>query len=516
MLSTRSLERPRQRNDRKASTKVLFERMIPLGRWQQQQRLILQLLFLVVGILAASHQTLAFAPSASVSNQHPATPNLDSRILQHYSPHTRRSPSSSFSSSFSFRLFVFERMSEDCIAALVSAQQQALLVQQPCVEPSMMMVGCLDHPDHRALRRTLQHYRVTYRKGQQMLKELYVTSSSSGRLTTTGWLSGLKSSTSGKDEDRPFSRPLKQCLVQAGKLADQMGSTTIGSHHVFLALLEYREEMNQDNNNNNDGEGEATAMAAAAAAAVEPESSSNQDPASAWQLWKSMGILRDDVTALTVCQTLLQYLQAEADSTSTTASRNQNNLALATGDGTARMLTLEECGTDLTQLAADGLLDPVFGRTRELQACLRTLVRRRKNNCCLIGEPGVGKSAIAEALAQVLVKDGRPVMNGSGDDRDTDGRPVTSATSQQLLPNCPPRLRGHNLVRLDLTALVAGTKYRGEFEERLQSILQEVTNPKAPPTILFIDEIHNLVGAGSAEGKYCDDANDSSDRSEQL
>jgi len=85
------------------------------------------------------------------------------------------------------------------------------------------------------------------------------------------------------------------------------------------------------------------------------------------------------------------------------------------------------------------------------------------------------KTAIAERLAQVLVD------------------PTA----------CPPALRGHRLISLELSQLVAGTKYRGEFEERLQAIVQEVTNPKSPPTILFVDEIHNLVGAGAAEGKYC-------------
>ena len=98
-------------------------------------------------------------------------------------------------------------------------------------------------------------------------------------------------------------------------------------------------------------------------------------------------------------------------------------------------------------------------------------MRRRKNNVCLVGEAGVGKTSIVEGIAQVLVS-----------------------------PQCPPRLKGTRLVSIELADLVAGTKYRGEFEERLQAIIQEVTDPKSPPTILFIDEIHNIVGAGAAEG----------------
>jgi ATP-dependent Clp protease ATP-binding subunit ClpC len=146
---------------------------------------------------------------------------------------------------------------------------------------------------------------------------------------------------------------------------------------------------------------------------------------------------------------------------------------LVTGKGgNSKTPTLAECGTDLTQQAADGLLDPVYGRDKEIRSCIRTLIRRRKNNVCLIGDAGVGKTAIAEGVAQILVDPEK----------------------------CPARLQGYRLVSLELAALVAGTKYRGEFEERLQAIIKEVTDPKAPPTILFLDEIHNLVGAGAAEG----------------
>jgi len=130
---------------------------------------------------------------------------------------------------------------------------------------------------------------------------------------------------------------------------------------------------------------------------------------------------------------------------------------------------LDEIGRDMTRLAAEGKLDPVIGRTKEIERAMQILCRRTKNNPVLIGEPGVGKTAIAEGLAQLLVKG-----------------------------EVPEKLRGKRIVALDVGALVAGTKYRGQFEERLKTVLHEITSTKK--IILFIDELHTLVGAGSAEG----------------
>ena len=124
---------------------------------------------------------------------------------------------------------------------------------------------------------------------------------------------------------------------------------------------------------------------------------------------------------------------------------------------------------DLTKLAADGALDPVIGRETEVKRVIQILSRRTKNNPALIGEPGVGKTAVAEELA----------------------RQIAAGT----VPDC---LRGKRLLALDVASMVAGTKYRGEFEERVNNILQEVM--RAQNVILFLDELHNIVGAGSAEG----------------
>ena len=136
---------------------------------------------------------------------------------------------------------------------------------------------------------------------------------------------------------------------------------------------------------------------------------------------------------------------------------------------TSRTPALDELGVDLTKRAADGDLDPVVGRDTELQRVIQILSRRTKNNPVLIGEPGVGKTAIVEKLAHLVV----------------DG-------------DVPATLQGKRVVTLDMGALVAGTKYRGEFEERLKKVIGELKT--AGNCVLFIDEMHTMVGAGAAEG----------------
>ncbi|MBU6229973.1 MAG: ATP-dependent Clp protease ATP-binding subunit [Cyanobacteria bacterium REEB459] len=139
------------------------------------------------------------------------------------------------------------------------------------------------------------------------------------------------------------------------------------------------------------------------------------------------------------------------------------------GQGRTKTPTLDEFGSNLTQMAAEGKLDPVVGRQKEIERVIQILGRRTKNNPVLIGEPGVGKTAIAEGLAQRI---------GNGD--------------------VPDILEDRRVVTLDIGLLVAGTKYRGEFEERLKKIMDEIRS--AGNVILVIDEVHTLIGAGAAEG----------------
>jgi ATP-dependent Clp protease ATP-binding subunit ClpC len=141
----------------------------------------------------------------------------------------------------------------------------------------------------------------------------------------------------------------------------------------------------------------------------------------------------------------------------------------AQAKGKSKTPALDSFGRDLTELAKEGTLDPVIGRTNEIERVVQVLCRRTKNNPVLLGEAGVGKTAIVEGLAQRIV---------SGD--------------------VPEILHERRLVVLDLAMMVAGTKYRGQFEERIKAVMNEVR--RAKNVILFIDELHTLVGAGGAEG----------------
>ena len=132
-------------------------------------------------------------------------------------------------------------------------------------------------------------------------------------------------------------------------------------------------------------------------------------------------------------------------------------------------MVLDQFGRNLTQLARDTKLDPVIGREKEIERVMQVLSRRTKNNPVLIGEPGVGKTAIVEGLAQDIVRG-----------------------------EVPETLKGKQIYTLDLGALVAGSRYRGDFEERLKKVLKEIRT--RGDIVLFIDELHTLVGAGAAEG----------------
>ncbi|KAG5537289.1 hypothetical protein RHGRI_024661 [Rhododendron griersonianum] len=185
-----------------------------------------------------------------------------------------------------------------------------------------------------------------------------------------------------------------------------------------------------------------------------------------------LGLLREGEG---VAARVLENLGADPGNIRTQAIRMIGESTEAVGAGVGggsssnKMPTLEEYGTNLTKLAEEGKLDPVVGRQPQIERVTQILGRRTKNNPCLIGEPGVGKTAIAEGLAQ-------RIANG----------------------DVPETIEGKKVITLDMGLLVAGTKYRGEFEERLKKLTEEIK--QSNEIILFIDEVHTLIGAGAAEG----------------
>jgi len=183
------------------------------------------------------------------------------------------------------------------------------------------------------------------------------------------------------------------------------------------------------------------------------------------QVLMNLGLKLEDVREEVL--NLLGHDVSSAESTGDRAAPGGG--AAAKGASKSKTPALDSFGRDLTELAKQGKLDPVIGRTNEIERVIQILSRRQKNNPVLLGEAGVGKTAIVEGFAQMVVEN-----------------------------NVPDLLRDKRIVVLDLAMMVAGTKYRGQFEERIKAVMNEVR--RAKNTILFIDELHTLVGAGGAEG----------------
>lgn len=165
----------------------------------------------------------------------------------------------------------------------------------------------------------------------------------------------------------------------------------------------------------------------------------------------------------------LKLLGSEPSAGQTATTAPSSSASTPKGEKKSKTPALDHFCRDLTELARGGELDPTIGRAEEIERVMEILSRRKKNNPVLIGEPGVGKTAIVEGLAQLIA---------SGD--------------------CPDSLRDNRVLALDMAAVIAGTKYRGQFEERLKAVMNEIAQNKN--VILFIDELHTLVGAGAAEG----------------
>lgn len=223
------------------------------------------------------------------------------------------------------------------------------------------------------------------------------------------------------DEPMGFTPRTKRVIENAFLEAKKMGNEYIGTEHLLIGIMV---------------EGDSVAVRIMMDLGINPQKLYNE----------IVKVLRE----------------GESDSgTSTRSSKNSGSYNSTP--------TLNQYGTDLTKQASDGKLDPVIGRKDEIDRVIQILSRRSKNNPCLIGEPGVGKTAVVEGLAEKIVAEDVPEM-----------------------------LKNKRVVTLDISSMVAGAKYRGDFEERIKKCLNEVK--KAGDVILFIDEIHTIVGAGSAEG----------------
>ena len=229
--------------------------------------------------------------------------------------------------------------------------------------------------------------------------------------------------------DLPYTSRAKKVLELAMSEARELGHSYVGTEHLLLGLL--REEKG-------------------IAAQVLTDASVNLEAARA----ETLRLLGTEPATPTAQQA---------------GATPPGGAAAPKGDKKSKTPALDHFCRDLTQLAAEGQLDPTIGRGKEIERVMEVLTRRKKNNPVLIGEPGVGKTAIVEGLAQLIA-------NG----------------------DCPDSLRDHRVLSLDMAAVIAGTKYRGQFEERLKAVMNEIAQNKN--VILFIDELHTLVGAGAAEG----------------
>ena len=304
---------------------------------------------------------------------------------------------------------MFERFTDRARRVLVLAQEEARLLNHNFIGTEHILLGLI-HEGEGVAAKALESLGVSLEAVREKVAE------------TTGPAGPAGSSTTGSP---PFSPRAKRVLELSLREALQLGHNYIGTEHMLLALVR---------------EGEGVAAQVLVGLGADPPR---------------------------VRQQVIQLLSGPSPG-------GQEGAPAGTGpaggqEGPTGSPVLDQFGRNLTQLARERKLDPVIGRDREIERVMQVLSRRTKNNPVLIGEPGVGKTAIVEGLSQKIV---------SGD--------------------VPETIKGKQLYTLDLGALVAGSRYRGDFEERLKKVLKEIRT--RGDIILFIDELHTLVGAGAAEG----------------
>ncbi len=307
---------------------------------------------------------------------------------------------------------MFERFTERARQVVVLAQEEARTLKHNYIGTEHILLGLLREEEGLAAR-VLESLEITTERVRAQVVRIV----GSGEEVTSGQI--------------PFTPRAKKVLELALREALSLGHNYIGTEHILLGLVR-------------ENEGVAARI-----------------------------LLDFDADSEKIRNEVIRMLSGPGGrQRSGTGSGSGAAAAAGAGnqpEGKKSSKLLDQFGRNLTKLAADGKLDPMVGREIEVERIMQILSRRTKNNPVLVGEPGVGKTAVVEGLAQRIVS-----------------------------ADVPELLKGKQIYTLDLAALVAGSKYRGEFEERLKKVMKEIT--QRGDIILFIDEIHNLVGAGAAEG----------------
>ncbi|HEX9683856.1 MAG TPA: ATP-dependent Clp protease ATP-binding subunit [Acidimicrobiales bacterium] len=300
---------------------------------------------------------------------------------------------------------MFERFTDRARRVVVLAQEEARLLNHNYIGTEHILLGLI-HEGEGVAAKALESLGISLEAVRSQVEEIIGQGSSS----PSGHI--------------PFTPRAKKVLELSLREALQLGHNYIGTEHILLGLIR-------------EGEGVAAQVLV--------------------KLGADLSRVRQQVIQL------LSGYSGKETAGATTGSQS------STETGQSGSLVLDQFGRNLTQLAREGKVDPTIGRVREMERVMQVLSRRTKNNPVLIGEPGVGKTAIVEGLAQKIVAN-----------------------------DVPETLTDKQLYTLDLGALVAGSRYRGDFEERLKKVLKEIKT--RGDIILFIDELHTLVGAGAAEG----------------
>ena len=303
---------------------------------------------------------------------------------------------------------MFERFTDRARRVVVLAQEEARMLNHNYIGTEHILLGLI-HEGEGVASKALEQLGVSLDAVREQVQEII----GQGQQAPTGHI--------------PFTPRAKKVLELSLREALQLGHNYIGTEHILLGLIR-------------EGEGVAAQVLV--------------------KLGADLARVRQ-----TVIQLISGY-QGGKEGASAGVGQSQGGPAEGAPAGS---LVLDQFGRNLTQAAREGKLDPVIGREREIERVMQVLSRRTKNNPVLIGEPGVGKTAVVEGLAQDIVRG-----------------------------TVPETLKDKQLYTLDLGALVAGSRYRGDFEERLRKVLKEIRT--RGDIIIFIDEIHTLVGAGAAEG----------------